>query len=155
MSETGSSKKEEMFDAAGEIHPIILGPYSLSAYNVEQTSIKYQPAFLSQKPYCIIGKCVDVSGGSRTGRNGRKTWRLSDVVCLPISESKRVGIAGPISFVATPVGDKPILLTTKVTIQTSPQDLIVEVYTWDLRGNPAPCVPFGWRCRVRYFEKVE
>jgi hypothetical protein len=145
------NKVEEIIDVAKETGIAFpLQPYSLSAYNLEATTIKKQPLILGQKGYCAPNnQCVDVSGGSSTSTNGRKTWRLSDVMCLPQYESY-YELGGPVSFVATPMGDKPIFLTTTVTIQSSPKDLVVEVYTWDKQGNPAPCVPFCWRCRLAY-----
>ncbi len=144
-------KIEETLDITRETGIIFpLKPYSLSAYNMEITTIKNQPVIIAQKGFCVPNnQCVDLSGGSSTSTNGRKTWRLSDVMCLPQYQSW-YDIGGPISFVATPMGDKPIFLTTTINIQPSPKDLVVEVYTWDKQGNPAPCVPFCWRCRFAY-----
>ena len=93
---------------------------------------------------------VDAAGQLRTGDDGTITWRLTDVMCpegTPIVE-------GPASFVATPITTSPIYLTTRIVFPNPPEDLIVQVFTWDSTGMAAPKVAFSWRCRVRYKEVV-
>ncbi len=129
---------------------IILQPFPVSAYNFENVSVKKQHPILAQKPFCEHNfQSVDLSGSSSTDANGKKTWRLSDHMCLPEYESW-YALAGPVSFVATPVTDKPTYITNTVKIQSSPKDLIVEVYSWDKQGNPSPNMVFCWRCRLLY-----
>lgn len=128
---------------------VVIPPFPISAYNVEKTDVKKQD-ILTQNAFCVTGlQSVDLSGSSSTGANGRKTWRLSDNMCLYGGETW-YRFEGPVSFVATPVADRPTYITVTVEIQASPNDLVVEVYSWDNHGNPSPNVRFCWRCRLSY-----
>lgn len=88
---------------------------------------------------------IDLSGGFVTDSAGRTTWRLSDYVCKQIQSQLDL----PVSFVATPLTDKPAYITVKFTaLQSNPSNLIFEVYSWDHQGKPAPFTSFYWRCRI-------
>lgn len=90
------------------------------------------------KAQCFVRRGLDVGGRARTGDVGRLTWKLSDFVCDGQS------VAEPASFVATAQSDSAVVLTTK-TVSTG-DDLVIEVFSWDINGNPAPNVRFAWRC---------
>lgn len=98
---------------------------------------------ISPPSQCQERECIDLSGIASTGSDGRKTWRFTDYNCYSDAIPEE-----PASFIATPVTDRPIHLTAKITFQSSPKDLVVEIFTWDANGNPAPSVRFSWRCRV-------
>jgi hypothetical protein len=61
----------------------------------------------------------------------------------------------PISIVATPVTDKPTFITITIkkdsTVHNNIQmdDLVAQIYSWDIQGNPAPNTQFCWRCRIK------
>ena len=88
---------------------------------------------------------IDLSGGYVTGSEGRTTWKLSDYICKPELQALDL----PISFVATPLSDKPAYMTVKfVALQSQPNNLVIEVYSWDAQGKPAPFTSFYYRCRI-------
>ena len=99
---------------------------------------------------CSQFGAIDIAGPSQTGDDGKMTWRLTDFICPggePIVEP-------PASFVATPISQSPVFLTTTIEFPDPPSDLIVTVFTWDSAGSSAPRIPFSWRCRVRYQEVI-
>ncbi len=103
-----------------------------------------------RRTQCDPTEAIDIAGQSRTGDNGKMTWRLTDFICpggQPIVEP-------PASFVATPISQSPVYLTTTIEFPDPPRDLVVEVFTWDPGGSSAPRIPFSWRCRVRYKEII-
>jgi hypothetical protein len=87
---------------------------------------------------------IDLSGGSITDPEGRMTWRLSNFVC-PSNEALVPDF--PVSFVATPVSEKPGYITVK-DIALEANDLAIDVHSWDSQGNPAASTYFYWRCRI-------
>jgi len=87
---------------------------------------------------------IDLSGGSLTDPAGRMTWRLSNFVC----RANEVLVPDfPVSFVATPVSEKPGYITVK-SLPLEANDVSIDVYSWDSQGNPAPSMFFYWRCRI-------
>lgn len=100
-------------------------------------------------PQCFRNNGIDLSGGSFTGSNGRMTWRLLNFVC-PETVAERGGfpINFPMSFVATPLTDKPCYITVKFIPSTVPNDVVFEVFSWNRNGQPAPKTPFEWRVRI-------
>ncbi len=100
-------------------------------------------------PRCILNyDGIDLSGGSVTGSAGRTTWRLSNFVCRESGLDEGLAVDFPVSFVATPLSDKPAYITVKFLGVVTPKDLDIEVYSWDSQGNPAPFTYFYWRCRI-------
>src|SRR5215831_8847105 len=63
---------------------------------------------------------IDLSGGSITDAAGRMTWRLLNSVCPEDVPQGGFLIDYPISFVATPISDKPGYITVKQVLP-SPQ----------------------------------
>jgi len=103
-----------------------------------------------RRAQCDPTEAIDIAGQSRTGDNGKMTWRLTDFICpggQPIVEP-------PASFVATPISQSPVYLTTTIEFPDPPRDLVVEVFTWAPGGSSAPRISFSWRCRVRYKEVI-
>jgi hypothetical protein len=86
---------------------------------------------------------IDLSGGSLTDPAGRMTWRLSNFVCPP----EALVPDFPVSFVATPLSDKPGYITVK-NVALEANDVTIDVYSWDSHGNPAASMFFYWRCRI-------
>lgn len=122
--------------------------FPVSAYNLEATTVKERG--ILGIAYCVDNlQSVDLSGSSQTDAYGKKTWRLSENMCFPSVEIA-YRLADPLSFVATPVTDRPTYLTVSPKFQTSPKDLVVVVYSWDKSGASSPNVAFCWRCRLRY-----
>lgn len=101
---------------------------------------------------CIDEEGIDLSGGWVTDSLGRFEWRLSNLLCKDSTHPNLIKkLDFPVSFVATPNTDKPAYITAKFkAIQTGPLDLIIEVYSWDSHGAPAPDLPFYWRCRIPF-----
>ena len=101
---------------------------------------------------CIQFPVVDVSGLAATGADGKMTWRMRDFIS-PCDAFVRE-FDRPLSFVATPHSDSPVSLTIRPSGGpfAPPDDVIVEVFTWDPAGSPAPATVFSWRCRVPYHE---
>jgi hypothetical protein len=69
------------------------------------------------------------------------TWRLSNFVCEALVPDF------PVSFVATPVSEKPGYITVK-SIKLEVNDISIDINSWDSQGNPAPSIFFYWRCRI-------
>jgi len=123
-----------------------LGRLRLSAYN-RKISLKVKEDHpLIPLPRCFEREGMDLSGGSMTDSTGRMIWRLSNYLCKGETVPP---VDFPVSFIATPLIEKPMYVTVKyIEVETSPNDLVLEVYSWDNRGEPAPFMPYYWRCRI-------
>jgi hypothetical protein len=146
------NKVNEKNDSAEKMKEIEkLGRLRISAYNFEEAPkliVKEDHPLIPQSRCSGMGG-IDLSGGSMTDSAGRMTWRLSNFLCPENIPPEGLAVEFPISFVATPLIDKPAYITVKfIAVQTQPKDLIIEVYSWDRQGEPAPYLPFYWRCRV-------
>ncbi len=97
---------------------------------------------------CIFSRTIDISGASRTGRDGKMTWRLRDFI-TPCDSQFEV-FDRPLSFLVTPHSDSPVYLTTVPSFTATKDNVVVEVLSWDRNGDPAPNISFSWRCRVPY-----
>ena len=91
---------------------------------------------------CFDSTGLDVGGKAVTDNAGRLLWKLSDFVCVV----GRLSVSEPASFVATARSKSPVFLTSR-TISTG-DDLVIDVFSWDTSGNPAPKVGFAWRCWI-------
>ena len=81
----------------------------------------------------------DIGGVAKTNTEGHLLWRLSDYVCDTIG-----GYEEPISFVATANRSTPVIMTCKV--RSVGHDIQIDVWSWEVSGDPAPSVRFSWRC---------
>ncbi len=89
---------------------------------------------------CSRSRSIDLGGWAVTDGSGQRVWKLSEFVCDADSRLYR----RPVSFVATALSETPVSMT--VSVQSTGNDLIVEVRSWDASGDPAPRVAFSWRC---------
>ncbi|MDQ5869336.1 MAG: hypothetical protein M3530_06365 [Thermoproteota archaeon] len=126
-----------------------IGRLRISAYNFEEAVTVKEDHPLIPQSRCFGMGGIDLSGGSMTDSAGRMTWRLSNFLCPENVPPGGLAVDFPVSFVATPLTDKPAYMTVKfIAVQPQPKDLILEVYSWDRLGEPAPFLPFYWRCRI-------
>ncbi|HEX5411132.1 MAG TPA: hypothetical protein VFZ27_04655 [Terriglobia bacterium] len=98
-------------------------------------------------PRCDSATLLDASGASTTGADGKRVFKLSDVVCLP---PQRL-LAEPINLLATPRSASPFYVTTEHQLLNPgdfSSDVQLTVHAWDKNGAAAPNVTFDWRCRV-------
>ena len=98
---------------------------------------------------CDNTRLLDASGGSSTGADGKRVFRLSHFVCLP---QHRLLVA-PVNVLATPSSTGPFFVTTTHTL-VDPNDILksdveITVFGWDPTGAPAPNLGFHWRVRVQ------
>ena len=144
-------------------HPPLRLIQELSIWKIDNPQVKIRKLLLEEvfssefsaggtggRRECSKFDAIDIAGPSRTGDDGKMTWRLTDFICpggQPIIEP-------PASFVATPISQSPVYLTTTIDFLDPPRDLVVEVFTWGSDGSSAPRIPFSWRCRVRYKEVI-
>ena len=96
---------------------------------------------------CVDLEDIDAAGVARTGINGRTTWRLSEYICKGGNQF----FEAPVCFLVTPYSDSPVYVTTRPTLPHPPDDVVVEVSSWNPGGYPAPNVTFAWQCRVLTF----
>ncbi|MDH3264354.1 MAG: hypothetical protein OEM24_10175, partial [Paracoccaceae bacterium] len=86
------------------------------------------------------GRAMDIGGKSVTGSDGKMRWKLSNYIC----DLGRIVIEEPVAFVATPRATTPFLMTS-ITVSLG-NDLEIDVFSWDVNGNPAAGTRFSWRC---------
>ena len=145
--------KKQLEDIAGrEIHveaeqlKLVLW-YPVGAYDYTNGYVASQSIFLPGVR-CAEAKLLDASGGSWTGSDGKRVFRLSEFVCLP---QHRL-LMEPVNLLATGRSTKPFFLTATHKV-VDPNDILrsdveITVYGWDANGKPAPDLSFHWRCRV-------
>jgi len=154
-----ASKQERLLERAGlelgefpeRMVPSIFSR-AISIFMYDEPQVKFQ-TYDSGKPiraYCIKDSAIDLAGVYKTGKDGRASWKLTDFIC--VDRNFRVVVDWPASFVATPISESPVYLTTSISFPGL-SDLLVEVFSWNPSGKPAPLIAFSWRCRVRY-EKI-
>lgn len=98
---------------------------------------------------CFGSHAIDIGGRAVTDSAGRLTWKLSDFVC----QSGGTDYSDPVSFVATALTNSAVLLTARTA--STGGDLVVDVFSWDTNGAPAPKVRFFWRCWVQALTVVD
>ena len=91
---------------------------------------------------CFSNNAIDIGGKAVTDSAGRATWKLSDFVC----KSGGTDYIDPVSFVATAMADSAVLMTAQTA--STGGDLVVNVFSWNTNGTPAPNVRYFWRCWV-------
>jgi len=121
-----------------------------SAYNFEPDAslILKDDSTVIHDPRCFRNNGIDLSGGSVTDSEGRMTWILSNYICPENVPQNGLPIDFPVSFVATPQSDKPCYITIKFIVPIVPNDVVIEVFSWNSKGEQAPSTPFYWRCRI-------
>jgi hypothetical protein len=100
-----------------------------------------------QRETCQDVSAIDVAGQSSTGADGTRRWRLKDFICGGRD------VRRPVSFVATAATGRPVTVTA--LIASLAPDLEVDVFTWTPAGDPAPNVPFSWRCWAETFVIID
>ena len=129
----------------------ILRRFSIYTRENPVSVLEREPVINGVRVRCVDDEAIDVAGRSGTDEDGRMTWRISDFICL----GHRTRFREPICFLATPHSKTPIHITTHVSrsiLPDAPDDVVVEVFSWDSNGEPAPRVAFSWRCRVLTFD---
>lgn len=115
--------------------------HSVQIHEVDHTPKIFDPDIGSGKGVparCFSSHGLDIGGKATTNDAGKLTWKLSNFYCGQFEVSE------PVSFVATARSNSPVFLTSR-TISTG-DDLVIDVFSWDISGNPAPTVAFAWRC---------
>ena len=116
-----------------------------TVHEVDRTPVIFDPDLggASEVPTrCFQSDAIDLGGQAVTDSTGRLTWKLSDFVC----KGDRAGYQAPASFVTTALTSVPIVLTARIL--SSGGDLVVDVFSWDSNGAPAPNIRFAWRCWI-------
>ena len=118
-----------------------------STYNFESGNVASQSIFLPGIR-CRQTNLLDAGGVVGTGSDGKRTFLLSEFVCLPQDRL----LAEPVNIVATARTDKPVFVTTQHTL-VDPTDfrrsnVQITIFSWTAAGDPAPNVAVDWRCRV-------
>lgn len=116
-----------------------------TVHEVDRTPVIFDPDLgggTEVPARCFDSGSLDLGGQAVTDGAGRLTWKLSNFVC----KADRTSHAAPIAFVTTAMSNSPIFLTTR-TLSTG-GDLVIDVFSWDTNGAPAPNVRFAWRCWV-------
>lgn len=117
----------------------------LSAYNKGfALKVKEVDTRFPRMP-CLRMEGMDLSGVSTTDSFGVMVWRLSEFLCYG---EKVPPIELPINFVATPFTRDPVYITALGDATELPFDLFFQVFSWDKNGEPAPDIPFYWRCML-------
>ena len=107
----------------------------------------------SSNKTCTQSFLIDVGGLSNTDASGKVTLHLSDYTCRSGGRDHGRYFGQPTVFVATPRSSSPVFITSRQrTVETQVEfeanDIEIDAYSWDADGNPAPSVPFSWRCLV-------
>lgn len=121
--------------------------YPTGVHDYAQGKIAWKSIIAFFPMHCDDSPLLDASGTSLTGTDGKRTFLLSDVMCLP---PQRL-LAEPINLLATPRGASPAYVTTDHTMVNPGaynSDVQITVYSWDKNGAAAANVSFDWRCRV-------
>jgi len=118
---------------------------SATVHEVDRTPVIFDPDLgggTEVPARCFDSGSLDLGGQAVTDNAGRFTWKLSSFVC----KADRGNYAAPATFVTTAMSSSPIFLTTQTLSIGS--DLVIDVFSWDTNGAPAPNVRFAWRCWV-------
>lgn len=92
------------------------------------------------REFCFAGPGMDIGGKAVTGSDGRMQWKLTNYIC----ENGPLAVDEPVSFVATPRAASAVMMTS-TTVSTG-SDLVIDVFSWNPDGSPAPGTRFSWRC---------
>ena len=105
---------------------------------------------------CVSVGSIDICGNGQTDSEGKMKIRIEDFICLRAAGPGDGGeqIEPPLYFVATPMTSKPVIVTFEISQR--PVDVFdilgldINVFTWEITGEPKPGVKFQWRCCVNY-----
>jgi hypothetical protein len=117
-----------------------------AAHEVDRTPVIFDPDLGpgdGVRARCFDIQSLDLGGQATTDGAGRLTWKLSNFVC----STQGISYLAPSAFVATAMSSSPVFITTR-TLSTG-SDLVIDVFSWDTDGAPAPNVRFAWRCWVQ------
>jgi hypothetical protein len=106
---------------------------------------------------CGSSRVLDVSGGGVTDASGEAVIRLKDVTCVfrPPQAGENYEVAGPpINVLATPRGRVATHLSVQASLQLQDRDAEIQVFAWDVQGQPVAGAAFYWRCTVALIENV-
>jgi hypothetical protein len=123
--------------------------FFVASYNrVEKSAVTKQSIILPIKT-CNDATVIDVYGVSSTGGDGKRIFQLRDFICVDVPSS--IVFSEPVNVVATPRSEGPFFLTMThaVRITADITDVQITVFAWNANGEPAPNVPFDWRCRAQ------
>jgi hypothetical protein len=115
-----------------------------TVHETDRTPVIFDPDFPPTEvpARCFASDAIDLGGQAVTDAAGRLTWKLSNFVC----KGDRANYLAPPAFVATAMSSAAIVLTTRTVSLGS--DLVIDVFSWDASGAPAPNVRFAWRCWI-------
>jgi hypothetical protein len=121
--------------------------YFVASYDRVEGNVTTQSILL---PYNTCGPAtlIDVCGVSSTGSDGKRVFQIRELICVAIPSS--IAFSEPVNVVATPRSESPFFLTMThaVTVTNDLTDVQITVFAWNANGEPAPNVPFDWRCRA-------
>lgn len=158
MEDDSKELKRKLEDVTG--HRFDLSPdsltfslwYSIGAYDYGGGSSVWR-SFLQQIRPPTLKRCqdntlLDASGVVVTDNDGKRTFLLSEFVCLP----KARILAMPVNVLATPQSEKPVFATTAFRLvdpgDFTRSDVEITLLSWESSGDPAPQIVLHWRCRV-------
>jgi hypothetical protein len=129
--------------------------FNRALYSTNENSfITKDSSFFGKR--CVSVGIIDICGNGQTDRDGEMKIRIEDFVCLRAAKPGEGAelIEPPVYFVATPMINKPVLVTFEISRR--PADVFdalgldINVRTWEITGEPKPRVRFQWRCCVKY-----
>lgn len=103
--------------------------------------IATDPKFIRRTGCKASFGAYDLGGHARTNKEGRYEWRLSNFVCLG---NNYADFSTPLSLVTTASGRRPAIMT--VLLRDTGRDVVFDVLSLALNGDPLPGVKFYWRC---------
>ena len=117
--------------------------FPIGAHDITDGTVASRLIVLPPRKLCNASPLLDASGAATTGTAGNVTFLLSNVICLPPVRS----LAEPVNLLATAHSPDPFYVTTTHTI-VGGTDVQITLFSWDVKGNPAPNVTVHWRCRL-------
>ena len=153
MDDDENELKQQLEKLAGraiELEPEALKRilfYPAAAYDFSGGSVTTLNIFFPGKR-CRDTRLLDAGGVVTTGDDGKRTFLLSDFVCL----SEHRLLAPPVNLLATAQSDRPVFVTALHSL-VEPNDLRrsdvrITLNSWEAGGAPAPHIGVHWRCRV-------
>ena len=96
---------------------------------------------------CSDFPVICIGGLTAIGLHGKVEFLLSQYYCNPASAGGDISYfpTSPIIFVATAQSKDPVIVTTRV--YQVPNDVRIEIYTWDPGGAPATDKLVKWICQ--------